>query len=87
MTKNKLSSCCNKLSIKYEKGTTERSSHRRCSTKKVPIFRGKHLCWILFNNVAGLQVCDFIKKRLEHRCSSVNIAKFLRTPTYLEESL
>ena len=32
----------------------------------------------LFNKVKGLQACNFIKKRLQHRCFSVNIAKFLR---------
>ena len=44
-----------------------RSSHRRCSARKgifknFAIFTGKHLCWSLF---AGLQVCNFIKKRLQ----------------------
>ena len=33
-----------------------------------------------FNKVAGLQACMFIKKRLQHKCFPVNIAKFLRTP-------
>ena len=33
----------------------------------------------LFNKAAGLQTCNFIKKRLQHRCFSMNIAKFLRT--------
>ena len=33
----------------------------------------------LFNNVSGLQACNFIKKRLRHRCVPVNIAKFLKT--------
>ena len=32
-----------------------------------------------FNKVAGLKACNFIKKRLEHRCFVVNIAKFIRT--------
>ena len=31
----------------------------------------------LFNQVAGLQICNFIKKRFS--CFSVNIAKFLNT--------
>ena len=35
----------------------------------------------LFNKVAGLQDCNFIKKRLQYRCSPENIAKFLTTPT------
>ena len=28
--------------------------------------------------VAGLKICNFIKKRPQHRCFPVNIAKFLR---------
>ena len=34
----------------------------------------------LFNKVAGLQAYNVIKKRLQHRCSPVNIMKILRTP-------
>ena len=34
----------------------------------------------LFNNVAGLQACNFIKKILQHRCFPMKFAKFLRTP-------
>ena len=30
----------------------------------------------LFNKVAGFQACNFIKKRLQHRCFSVKFAKF-----------
>ena len=37
----------------------------------------------LFNK--GHQVCNFIKKRLQHRCFPVIIAKFLST--YFEEHL
>ena len=33
----------------------------------------------LFDKVAGLKACNFIKKRLQHKCLAVNIAKFLRT--------
>ena len=56
-----------------------RSSHRRCSMKKAflpnfVIFAGKHLCRSLF-----LIYWNYIKKRLKHRCFSVNIAKLLRT--------
>ena len=35
----------------------------------------------LFNKVAGLKACKFIKKRPQHRCFHVNIVKFLRTPS------
>ena len=36
----------------------------------------------LFNKVAGHrpQACNFIKKRLRHKCFPSNFAKFLRTP-------
>ena len=29
-------------------------------------------------NIADLKVCNFIKKRLQHRCFPVNIAEFLK---------
>ena len=50
---------------------THRSSHQRCSVKKGVLknlanFTEKDLCWSL-------------KKRLQHRCFPMNIAKFLRT--------
>ena len=34
----------------------------------------------LFNKVVGHKACNFIKKRLQHRCFSVKFAKFLRAP-------
>ena len=34
----------------------------------------------LFNKVAGLQSCNFVKKRLQHRSFPVNIVEFLRAP-------
>ena len=37
----------------------------------------------LFNTVAGLEACDFIKKIFQHRCFPVNNAKLLRTPEEL----
>ena len=33
----------------------------------------------LFNKVADLKVCNFMKMKLQHRCFLVDIAKFLRT--------
>ena len=41
----------------------------------------------LFNKVAGLQACIFIKKRFQHRCFPVNIAKFLKTPILKSNSI
>ena len=41
----------------------------------------KHLCQsLVFNKVAGLMSVTLSKKRLWHRCSPVNFAKFLRRP-------
>ena len=70
-----------KLIVKYE--TSFRSSHRRCSTLfskiskfslEVPVLE------FLVNKVAGLKACNFIERRLQHRCFPVHIAKFLRKP-------
>ena len=55
----------------------DRSSHRRCFANSQ-----KNTCGgAFFNRVASIQACNFIKKRLEHRCFSMKLAKFLRTPT------
>ena len=34
----------------------------------------------LFNKIAVLQACNFIKQRLQHRCFPVRFANILRTP-------
>ena len=40
---------------------------------------GKDLRWIpLFNKVVDLRPATLLKKRLRHRCFSVNLVKFLR---------
>ena len=33
-----------------------------------------------------MKACNFIKKRLQHRCFSLKFAKFLRTPLFTEHS-
>ena len=38
----------------------------------------------LLSKVAGLHACNFIKKRLQHRGFSVNIAEFLRIAIFIE---
>ena len=44
---------------------------------------GKHPCWSLFLiKLQVLKTCNFIKKRLQHRCFPVKFAKFLRTPFF-----
>ena len=63
-----------------------RSSCQRCSVKKdvlknIANFTGKHpVLQSLFNNVTGLQVCNFIKKILQHWYFRMKFAKLLRTP-------
>ena len=47
----------------------------KVTLKNFTIFTGIYLCWSLF-----LKTCNFIKKRLQHKCFPVNIAKFSRTP-------
>ena len=43
-------------------------------------FTGKHLCQSLFfNKVTGLRAATLLKKRLWHRCFTMNFLKFLRT--------
>ena len=34
----------------------------------------------LFNKIAMLKACNFIKKRVQHGCFPVKFPKFLRTP-------
>ena len=67
------------------------SSHRRCSVIKVflkisLILQETPVLESLFNKVAGLQACNFIKKRLQHRYFPVKIAKFFKK-TFFEEYL
>ena len=47
---------------------------RRCSKKFRNIHRKTSVLKSLFNKVASLQACNFIKTRLQHRCFPVNIA-------------
>ena len=44
-------------------------------------FTGKTLVLeSLFTKVASPQACNFIKKKMQHRCFTVKFAKFLRAP-------
>ena len=45
--------------------------------KNLAIFTGKYLCWRFF-------LLNFIKKRLQHRCFPVNIAKCSSIAFYIE---
>ena len=43
--------------------------YKKDALNNFAIFTGKHL-----------KPCNFVKKRLQHKCFPMNIAKFLRTP-------
>ena len=66
--------------LKTSENLSSRSSHQKCSLETVVLknftkFTGKHLCQSLcFNKVAGFW------------CFTVNFAKFLRTPSFIEHS-
>ena len=53
--------------------------------KNFAIFTGRHFCWSLFNKVAGLQGCNIMIRRLQHRCFPLNIAKKFRLAFYIEQ--
>ena len=58
-----------------------RSSHKWCSIEKLSlrfrnIQRKTPVLESLFNKFAGPQACNFVKKRLQHRCFLANITKF-----------
>ena len=50
------------------------------------IYRKTPVLESLFNQVPGLQCCNIINKRLQHKCFHVNIAKYLEN-TYFEEHM
>ena len=64
---------CN-CQAKYSEAATE-VFYNKSFFKNFAISTGKHLSWSLFL----IKACNFIKKRLQHRCFSVNIAKFSTT--------
>ena len=53
---------------------------RRCSVKTViflcAIFTGKYLCWTFVLTKLHVGACNFIKKRLQRRCSPVDLQNF-----------
>ena len=49
-------------------------------------FTGKHVLESLFNKVQGPLACNFIKERLQQRCFSARLAKFLKR-TFFKEHL
>ena len=54
--------------------------HKKDVLKNLAKFTGKHPCWSLFLMKLQALTRNFIKKRLQQRYFSMNIAKLLRTP-------
>ena len=53
--------------------------------KNFVILTGKHLCYNLFNKVAGMKACSVTDKRLQHRCLPWILRNF--QDTYFEDYL
>ena len=71
-------------------GRSVRSSHQRCSIKKMFLKISQYpqetpALESLFRKVAGLQACSFMKKRFQHRCSC-EYCEIFKT-TYFEKNL
>ena len=82
--RRKITSTSNKVAKHFWSSHRSRTSHRRCSVKKGVLknfasFTGKHLYWSYNTCITGLQPANFLKKRLQHKCFSVEFAKLLRT--------
>ena len=56
----------------------------RCSWKLCKFYRKKPVLESLFNKVAGIQVCNFIKKRLRHRCFPLKLANIFKKHFFTE---
>ena len=65
------------------KAAVRRYSFKIGVLKNCAIFTGKDLRWSLFNKVTALKACNLNKKRLQHRCFSVNTANILLTFFFL----
>ena len=56
--------------------------------KNFPIFTGKQLCWSLFLiKLQDRRPATLLKKIFQHRFLPVNIAKFSRTPFFIEQHI
>ena len=69
----------------HSEAATGRCSFKIDALKNFAVFTKKSICvGSLFNKITGLQAYDFIKKRIQHRCFPVNVAKSFKN-NYLEE--
>ena len=58
--------------------------YKKAVLQTFAIFAGKHLRWSPWLVKLQAWACNFIKKRLQHRCFPVNIAEFLRIAIFIE---
>ena len=66
--------------VKRQKQPLKLLCKKRCFKKFYKFHRKTIVLKSIFNRVAYLQGCSFIKKRLQHRCFPVEFTQFLRTP-------
>ena len=64
----------------YNKKQPSRGALKKAALTNFSIFTENTCVGFLFNLVAGFQVYDFIKKRLQQGYFSTKIVKFLKTP-------
>ena len=67
--------------VQVEKQPPDVFCKNRYSEKIRKFHRKTPVLESLFNKVAGLRVCNFIKTRLQHSFFPVKFSNFLRTPT------
>ena len=68
----------------FQKQPPEVFYRKKCPSKFLNIHRKTPVQGSAFNRVIAFKTCNFIKKRLQHRCFPANIAKNFRN-TYFEE--
>ena len=70
---------CDVMCVQYVQKQPPEVFFEKDVIKNFANFTRKHLCWSLFfNRVTGQRACSFIKKRLQHRCVLVKLAKFYK---------
>ena len=74
-----LQECWKNGNVRISEAATGNVLGKRCSKKFRKFYRKTPALESLFNKVAGLQTCNIIKKKLQHRCFPVEFVKFLRT--------
>ena len=69
---------CDVMCVQFVQKQPPEVFFRKDVLKNFAYFTGKQLRWSLFNKVAGPQACNFIKKRIQHRCVPVKLENFYK---------